>query len=102
MLIVQGQRKIFGKYLQLPNGQMVRAYFLVTEQNGVYYSKLLKVEFLTDNDNGIAKAEIVALPLELKKRVFGTRKVNSTVVVSPYLNNQFFTSQMTRAPSRGV
>ncbi len=105
MLISQPKIRIFEKVIRNDAGQAFRAWFLICEQEGRIYGKLVGIEPLRREIEGKInrneKKENFYLPVFCQKD-YSKVRVN---VKSHYFNPDFstlgvfFVSQMTRAPS---
>jgi hypothetical protein len=104
MLTIQPKKRIVGRYIKTQTGEMVFAYFLVAEFGGKIFWKLVKVESckkvvrfkLQDLSN---KKETFCLPVSRSRSSLKLKTYNLKLVLSPFIFNTFFISQLTRAPS---
>ena len=106
MIIVKPKSKIVIKYGKNEAGQIVRAYFLVSEIGGHLKVKLLRIEEVKKDFRLKIKDLSCKNGTEILKicgscASFGSvfHFLPSSFIISPYQNLTFFSSQMTRAPS---
>ena len=101
MNIVNSKNRIVERIVQDKNGVLFRAWFLVVEREGRFYGRLIRAEkievFKKDSKN---KKCVICLPSQRSKQDLQPTTHNLRPVVSPFILNLFFTSQMTRAPSK--
>ncbi|MFA6552099.1 MAG: hypothetical protein WCT19_01190 [Candidatus Paceibacterota bacterium] len=103
MLTIQPKSKIVIKYGKNEAGQIVRAYFLVSEIGGRINVKLLKIEQTNDSkfklEDSRIKNQILKICGSCVSSVSIFHFLPSSFLISPYQNLTFFSSQMPRAPS---
>ena len=98
MLVLRPQTKIVSKILRKKSGELVRAFFLVSEIEGKYFVKLLKTEPVVSSDFETAKETLLAGKTAGDSAVEFVKSLGRQIV-SPYFDLNFFISQLTRAPS---
>lgn len=105
MLITQPKTRIVEKIVRNKDGNFVRAYFLVAEFEGQIFWKLIKVE--KESPRGVLKSGertplkgLLFLPIFSSPNFLKATSYQLKAIFSPYFLKTFFTSQMTRAPSK--
>jgi hypothetical protein len=102
MITAQPKTQIVEKIIRNNSGQVFRGYFLVAEFEGEIFWKLIraeKIERLNTRDP-IFNNSGNFLPIFQSKNFVKITGYKLQTVISPYILNTFFTSQMTRAPSQ--
>ncbi len=104
MLKTQPKTSLVERIVRNNNGEIFRAYFLVIFDEGKYTARLVRVEKVieigsTENEEEGIKNKGYFLPIRLDDAKPTTKNYKLKTVLSPYISNTFFTSQMTRAPS---
>lgn len=98
MLITKPKNRIVERIIHDKNGNLYCAYFLVCEQNGQLYIKLIKVQpIIRELDK---KEKTFYLPIFSAQTLIPNTLYIIRPVPSPYFFKTFFMSQMTRAPSK--
>jgi hypothetical protein len=103
MLTVAPKKRIVSRIIRGKDGKIAVAYFLVVEWQGQVYAKLIRVEEVSEVASlpVSGKSQVLALCGHSAEQVCGSLEIKLSSR-SPYFSEleSFFTSQMTRAPSR--
>jgi len=102
--VTNKKARIIDKIITDRNGRLFRAYFLIVERGGKFYGKLIRVEPIANRienvESRIKKNKIIYLPVFCSPNSLTANSYKLQAIFSPYFLNTFFTSQMTRAPSK--
>jgi hypothetical protein len=98
MLTLGPKSRTIERILKTPTGGFVRATFLVVEFQGQVKAKLIKAEAIEAPK--ALSAAVLALPGTVLRPTFETvLSIGRELIVSPYVNFDFFNAQPTRAPN---